>query len=77
METRLNKFGRVVLPKDIRDHLDLKPGQVLKVERANEEVILKPLEKEFPLHVKDKVLVYSGGVTGDIAEAVKQHVKAA
>jgi AbrB family looped-hinge helix DNA binding protein len=34
METRLDKFGRVVLPKDIRDHLDLKPGQVLKVERA-------------------------------------------
>ena len=47
MEPRLDKFGRVVLPKDIRDHLDLKPGQVLKVERADEEVILKPVEKEF------------------------------
>ena len=73
METRLDKFGRVVLPKDIRDHLDLKPGQILKVERADEEVILKPVEKELPLRVKDGVLVFSGAATGDIAKAVKEH----
>jgi AbrB family looped-hinge helix DNA binding protein len=73
METRLDKFGRVVLPKNIRDHLDLKPGQVLKVERADEEVILKPVEKELPLHVKDGVLVFSGAVAGDVAKAVKEH----
>ena len=73
METRLDKFGRVVLPKTIRDHLDLKAGQVLKVERADEEVILKPVEKELPLHIKNGVLVFSGAVTGDIAKAVKEH----
>jgi AbrB family looped-hinge helix DNA binding protein len=73
METRLDKFGRVVLPKDIRDHLDLKPGQVLKVERADEEVILKPVEKELPLHIKNGVLVFSGAVTGDITKTVKEH----
>jgi AbrB family looped-hinge helix DNA binding protein len=63
----------VVLPKDIRDHLDLKPGQILKVERTDEEVILKPVEKELPLRVKDGVLVFSGAATGDIAKAVKEH----
>ena len=73
METRLDKFGRVVLPKTIRDHLDLKSGQVLKVERADEEIILKPVEKELPLHIKDGVLVFSGAVTGDIAKAMKEH----
>jgi AbrB family looped-hinge helix DNA binding protein len=73
METRLDKFGRVVLPKDIRDHLDLKPGQVLKVERADEEVILKPVEKESPLHIKDGVLVFSGAAIGDITKTVNQH----
>lgn len=73
METKLDKFGRVVLPKNIRDHLDLKPGQVLKVERADEEVILKPVEKELPLRIKNGVLVFSGAVTGDIAKAVKEH----
>lgn len=73
METKLDKFGRVVLPKNIRDHLDLKPGQVLKVKRADEEIILKPMEKELPLRIKNGVLVFSGAVTGDIAKAVKEH----
>ncbi len=73
METKLDKFGRVVLPKDIRDNLDLKPGQVLKIEKSDDEVILKPLRKESPLHVKDGVLIFSGTATGDITEAVRLH----
>ena len=75
METKLDKFGRVVLPKDIRDNLDLKPGQVLKIEKSDDEVILKPLRKESPLHVKDGVLIFSGTATGDIMEAVRLHRK--
>lgn len=75
METKVDKFGRVVLPKDIRNNLDLKPGQVLRIEKSDDEVILKPLRKESPLHIKDGVLVFSGTATGDIMEAVKQHRK--
>jgi AbrB family looped-hinge helix DNA binding protein len=75
METKLDKFGRVVLPKDIRDNLDLKPGQVLKIEKSDDEVILKPLRKGSPLHVKDGVLIFSGTATGDIMEAVHLHRK--
>jgi AbrB family looped-hinge helix DNA binding protein len=71
--TRLDKYGRVVLPKDIRDDLDLKPGQILKVESIDEKVILKPLKKELPLHIKNGVLVFSGAATGDIVDTVKQH----
>ena len=73
MATKLDKYGRVVLPKDIRDDLDLKPGQVLKVESVDEKVILKPVKKEVSLHVKNGVLVFSGTATGDIVDAVKQH----
>jgi AbrB family looped-hinge helix DNA binding protein len=73
METKLDKFGRVVLPKDIRDNLDLKPGQVLKIEKSDDEVILKPLRKETPLHVKDGVLIFSGIATGDMMEAIRLH----
>ena len=73
MATRLDKYGRVVLPKDIREHLDLKAGEELKVEKVDEKVILRPLKKELPLHVKNGVLVFSGIATGDIAGTVKQH----
>ncbi|MEW6570531.1 MAG: AbrB/MazE/SpoVT family DNA-binding domain-containing protein [Nitrospirota bacterium] len=73
METKLDKFGRVVLPKDIRDNLDLKPGQVLKIEKSDDELILKPLRKKSPLHVKDGVLVFSGTATGDMIGALRLH----
>lgn len=75
MVTKVDKFGRVVLPKDIRDNLDLKPGQVLKVEKSDDAIILKLLRKESPLHIKDGVLVFSGAATGDIMEAVNLHRK--
>lgn len=46
METTLDRFGRVVIPKEIRDILGLKPGELLKVEQSDDEVILKPLREE-------------------------------
>ncbi len=73
METKLDKFGRVVLPKEIRDSLDLKPGEILQVEESESEVILKPLRGESPLRLKNGVLVFSGTATGDIIKAVRAH----
>ncbi|MBI4710191.1 MAG: AbrB/MazE/SpoVT family DNA-binding domain-containing protein, partial [Nitrospirae bacterium] len=44
METILDKFGRVVIPKEIRDDLGLKPGEVIQVKESGNEVVLKPLK---------------------------------
>lgn len=73
METTLDRFGRVVIPKEIRDILGLKPGELLKVEQSNDEVVLKPLREEPPIKVKDGVLVYAGTATGNLMEAVRAH----
>lgn len=73
MNTLLDKFGRVVIPKEIRDNLGLKPGELLKVEQLDDEVVLKPLREEHPIKVKDGVLVYTGTATGSLIEAVKAH----
>lgn len=73
METTLDKFGRVVIPKEIRDDLGLKPGEVLRVEKFDDEVVLKPLREETPIKVKEGVLVYSGTATGNIIDAVRAH----
>jgi AbrB family looped-hinge helix DNA binding protein len=75
MKTTLDKFGRVVIPKEIRDNLGLKAGEVLQVEGFEDEVILRPLREEVPLHVKEGVLVFSGTATGNIIEAVRFHRK--
>lgn len=73
METTLDKFGRVVIPKEIRDDLSLKPGEVLEVEKSGDEVILKLLREEPALHMKEGVLVFSGVATGNLKDAVHIH----
>jgi AbrB family looped-hinge helix DNA binding protein len=73
METTLDRFGRVVIPKEIRDALGLKPGEQLKIEHTDDEVVLKPLREEPPIKVKNGVLVYAGTATGNLMEAVKAH----
>ena len=45
MNTRLtlDKAGRVVIPKPLRDELHLEPGAVLELEFAGEEITLRPV----------------------------------
>ncbi len=73
METTLDRFGRVVIPKEIRDTLGLKPGELLKVEQSDDKVVLKPLREEPPIKMKDGVLVYAGTATSNLMEAVRVH----
>ncbi len=73
MKTTLDRFGRVVVPKDIRDRLGLLPGAEIEIDEKGNEVVLKPVEHEPPLMVKEGVLVYSGKATGDIRGAVRAH----
>jgi AbrB family looped-hinge helix DNA binding protein len=71
MKTTLDRFGRVVVPKNIRDRLGLRPGTEIEIDEKENEVVLKPVEHEPTLMVKEGILVYSGKATGDIKGAVK------
>jgi len=73
METTLDKSGRIVIPKEVRDSLDLKPGEALEVEEFDNRIILKPVREPSPLHAKEGLLIFSGIATGDIVDAVKTH----
>ena len=75
METTLDKFGRIVIPKRVREHLGLTPGTALEIEAIGEDVILKPVREEPHIRNKGGVLVFKGSATGDLLEAVKRHRK--
>jgi AbrB family looped-hinge helix DNA binding protein len=45
----IDKAGRLVLPKPIRDALHLKPGSSLEVEQREDEVVLRPPQPEAQL----------------------------
>jgi len=71
METRLDKFGRIVIPKRVRDDLGLKPGAVLQIEQADQRILVEPVNEGPHVVVKNGVLVFSGTATGDIVGAIQ------
>jgi AbrB family looped-hinge helix DNA binding protein len=72
MEAILDKFGRIVIPKQVRDDLGLSPGSILKIEERDEEIVLRPVAETSPLVLKDGILVFTGEVEGDLDTAVRR-----
>jgi AbrB family looped-hinge helix DNA binding protein len=66
MKARLDCFGRVVAPKDIRDRLGLQPGAEIEIDEKENAIVLKPVEQGSSVMMKEGILVYSGTATGDI-----------
>lgn len=75
METTLDRFGRIVIPKKVRTDLGLKPGAHLTIEETDDSIVLKPVSDEPQVIEKDGVLVFAGATTGNIEEALAQHRK--
>ncbi len=71
MKTTLDRFGRVVVPKEIRDRLGLRPGAELEIDEKGNEVVLKPIEHGPSLIMKEGILVFTGSATGDLRGAVR------
>ena len=57
----IDKAGRVVLPKKVRDELRLEPGDTLELEWDGACVMLHPVRSSSPLHKKRGVWVYRSG----------------
>lgn len=62
-----------MIPKRVRDALNLRPGTRLDVERCNGELHLRQLDRRFPLTMKGGVLVFSGVASTNLAAAVSRH----
>ena len=56
----LDKAGRIVLPKDLRDKLRLEAGDELSVEETGEQIILRPVRTQPTLKKERGVWVYQG-----------------
>jgi AbrB family looped-hinge helix DNA binding protein len=70
MKTTVDRFGRVVLPKKVRDALGLVPGSSLEVDAEENAVRLRPVTEESMLAERSGVLVFEGTASGDVAGAV-------
>jgi AbrB family looped-hinge helix DNA binding protein len=61
MELTIDKFGRVVIPKKLREHLGVGVGLKVEVKETADGVLLKPVRRESGLMMKDGVLILRGG----------------
>jgi AbrB family looped-hinge helix DNA binding protein len=73
MEATIDRFGRIVIPKKIRDDFNLKPGSQIHFEEAEKTIVMKPVYNEPNLIEKDGVLVFSGTSAGNIEKALSEH----
>jgi AbrB family looped-hinge helix DNA binding protein len=70
----IDKAGRIVVPKKLRDALHLIPGTRLKVERSGDTLTLEPDFPERRLEMIDGLWVMTGGdpTPIDIPESIRQ-----
>ena len=57
----IDKAGRVVIPKPVREELHLEPGDALEMESAGEQITLRPVRGTAPLRKEHNVWVFHTG----------------
>jgi AbrB family looped-hinge helix DNA binding protein len=63
MKLRLDKSGRLVLPKPLRQRLGLRAGSTFEATQAAEGVLLRPITQRPSLVERDGFLVHTGQAT--------------
>ena len=58
----MDRAGRVVLPKPVRDRLQLEPGESLEIESFDDHIVLRPVRERGKMRKKQGVWVFSSGV---------------
>lgn len=60
MTLKVDKVGRVILPKPLRDKLGLHAGSVLELEESGDGLLLKPLSEKPSMVQVDGFWVHQG-----------------
>jgi AbrB family looped-hinge helix DNA binding protein len=74
MTLTIDKAGRVILPKPLRDKLGLRGGSTLEMEETPEGVLLKPASHKPSLVRKGRFLVHTGELPRgyDLTDAINE-----
>lgn len=71
----VDKAGRVVLPKPLRDKLQLSAGDALDLESTGDQIVLRPARRTAAMHQKDGIWVFRTGQpisAASVSETIQQ-----
>jgi AbrB family looped-hinge helix DNA binding protein len=74
----IDKAGRVVIPKPLREELRLEPGDALELESGGEQITLRPVRGTGPLAKEHGVWVFhtgkplSASATDDMLQRIRE-----
>jgi AbrB family looped-hinge helix DNA binding protein len=71
----IDKAGRVVLPKDVREELSINPGDLLKITIRGNEVTLSPRKEPCGFIKRGHALVFSTGGTDLLDNETVENVR--
>lgn len=74
MNVVVDRFGRLVLPKAVRNHFGLTAGSELDLEEVAGTIVLRLIDERPPLEINNGVLVFTGKTVGNI-DAVLSDVR--
>ena len=57
----IDRGGRIVIPKPVREELKLEPGDSLELESAGEQITLRPVRGTAPLKKEHGIWVFRSG----------------
>jgi AbrB family looped-hinge helix DNA binding protein len=60
MTLKVDKAGRIILPKPVRDRLQLREGSELLLEERPDGLTLRPVEQRSSMIQEDGILVHQG-----------------
>lgn len=72
MIATLDKFGRIIIPKRVREQLGITTHTSLNIEEDGKRIIIEPIQKDEPVIEKDGILVFTGKLQGEIDQYFMQ-----
>jgi AbrB family looped-hinge helix DNA binding protein len=74
----VDKAGRVVLPKPVRDALQIAPGDSLELESSEDQIILRPARATGRMYKKDGMWVFDSGepLSAEVVNRTLRQVRA-
>lgn len=57
----IDKAGRIVIPKPVRDELRLEPGDSLELSTSGDQITLRPVREVIPIQKENGFWVYRSG----------------